>query len=108
MSATLENEISDIRNESEDTQLEKESQWIDLNFRKEQLESNRQDRQERKKYAICIFLFLCGFLGVTLALVATSKCSNLSDAVLITLLTTTSADIIGIFIIVVKYLFKSK
>jgi hypothetical protein len=82
---------------------------IDAEFRREQLESNRQDRKERKKYAIYIFYFLCFFLSITLAIVILTALDLfvLSDAILITLLTTTSADIIGIFIIVVKYLFKA-
>jgi uncharacterized membrane protein len=81
---------------------------IDAEFKQEQLESNKQDRTERKKYAIYIFCFLCAFLGITLAIVIFTAIELfcLSDTILITLLTTTSADIIGVFIIVVKYLFK--
>jgi uncharacterized membrane-anchored protein len=83
---------------------------IELSFRQEELDSNKQDREERKRYAFYIFLFLCSFLFITLAIVILTaiKLFFLSDTVLITLLSTTSADIIGVFIIVVKYLFKAK
>jgi hypothetical protein len=83
---------------------------IELDFRKEELESAKQDRAERKKYAFYIFWFLCSFLLIVLAIVIfiTFKNNGLDNSVLITLMTTTSADIIGLFIIVVTYLFNTK
>ena len=84
---------------------------IELQFKKEELESYRQDRGERKRFADNIFRLLICFLLITLGIVIASGIDalrfGLSDTILITLLTTTSADIIGIFIFVVKYLFKA-
>jgi hypothetical protein len=84
---------------------------IELQQEQEALFGNRQDREERKKFAYKIFNFLCAFLvvcGVVLALCAVEYVPfRLSDSVLIALITTTCANVIGIFIFVVKYLFKT-
>jgi hypothetical protein len=82
----------------------------ELKLRQEELESNIQDRKERKKYADKIFWFLLSFMAITLTAVFISiyKFDKLSDTVLVTLLTTTSANVISIFAIVVRYLFKQK
>jgi hypothetical protein len=82
---------------------------IELAIRSETLEGNRQDRLERKRFAQNIFWLLVTFLLCTLSIVALSGLCilRLSDTVMVTLLATTTADVIGIFIFVVKYLFKS-
>jgi type IV secretory pathway component VirB8 len=87
----------------------REHNRIDINLRNEILESNRQDRLERKRFANKIFWLLIVFLGATMAVVALSGCCvlSLSDTVIVALLTTTSANVIGIFVFVVKYLFKA-
>lgn len=77
----------------------------------EHLESLTQDRKERKKFANKLYWFLLGFIlcVVILVFLSGNKCLNfnLSDAVLVTLLTTTSANIIGVFVFVVRYLFNT-
>ncbi|MGG8496225.1 hypothetical protein ACQY1Q_07390 [Tenacibaculum sp. TC6] len=70
-----------------------------------------QDRYERKKYAFRTFLFLCGFTGIILLIIIASGFSkainfNLSDSVLIALITSSLATVVGIFILVMRYLFK--
>ena len=72
-----------------------------------------QDRSERKTYAGRIFRLLIGWLCVVasiLCLRGFSKLTffNLSDAVLMTLIGSTTASVVGIFIIVAKYLFPQK
>jgi hypothetical protein len=81
---------------------------IELQMQRETLEGSRQDRLERKKYATNIFWLLVAFLGATVAIVTLSglRALCLSDTVIVTLLATTTADVIGIFIFVVKYLFR--
>lgn len=67
-----------------------------------------QDRKQRKEFAEKIFSFVCLYMfSVFLILFLCGSPSNfkLSDTVLITLLGTTTANVIGILIIVVKYLF---
>jgi cytochrome c biogenesis protein CcdA len=69
-----------------------------------------QDKAERKSYASTITAIVCLWLVfVAIVFVASGK-GNLhySDNVLITLLTTTTANVIGLFVIVANYLFKSK
>lgn len=78
----------------------------------EELESRKQDREQRKRYANYIFGFLCAYMVlVFIVLILSGFCDIrfcLSDSVIIALITTTTtANIIGIFIFVVKYLFKS-
>ncbi|MDR1022592.1 MAG: hypothetical protein LBL94_04900 [Prevotellaceae bacterium] len=82
---------------------------VELETKREILEGSRQDRLERKRFAQNIFWLLVAFLSVTMAIVALSGFCvlRLSDTVMVTLLATTTADVIGIFIFVVKYLFKS-
>lgn len=75
----------------------------------EELESLKQDREQRKQYAekifscvrlyvLCIIflLFIQGFHALSF---------SLTDPVLITLLGTTTANVIGLFAFVAKYLF---
>lgn len=71
--------------------------------------SNTQDRGQRKDFAERIYSFASIYmLGVFIILfISGTKTTNfyLSDNVLITLLGTTTANVIGMFAIVVTYLF---
>lgn len=88
-----------------------EIQKVETKFRKEELEGQKQDREERKTFANKIFYLLVVFLGISACLVFMSGSGNvnfhLSDSILVTILVTTTADVIGIFLFVVRYLFKS-
>lgn len=69
-----------------------------------------QDMGERKIYTHRIFILISFWLFlVSLILIAVGN-GNLhySDTVLVTLLTTTTANVIGLFIFVAKYLFQIK
>lgn len=115
--------------------LENETSIGEKSFAEERLEGLKQDRAERKKYAKWTFVFLCiftiiilsiiilagfgnicGFSFNLLGLVPTftfsfkpcpenTKTFHLSDSVLITLITTSLSTIVGIFILVMRYLF---
>lgn len=70
-----------------------------------------QDREQRKDFADRIFSFVCNymiFVCIVLFLKAITPQFYLSDNVIITLLGTTTANVIGILIIVVTYLFSRK
>jgi hypothetical protein len=74
-------------------------------------EGRKQNIQERKTYAKRIFILLSIWLFTLFELICYSGIGflKLSDKVLITLITATTADILGIFAIVITYLFpKSK
>lgn len=76
----------------------------------EEIEGLRQDREQRKVFSYVIFGFMCIYMLATLVIVFLSGCKALvlSDWVLITLLGTALANVIGIFNFVAKYLFHSK
>ena len=67
-----------------------------------------QNIQERKKYAHYLFWLICGWMTFVAFLLIGCGIEywKFSDAILITLLTTTTANILGLFIFVAKYLFK--
>lgn len=94
----------------------KEQELIKLQYendaRKVENESETQNKQQRKDFAERIYSFAAIYmLGVFLLLfLSGTETTNfkLSDNVLITLLGTTTANVIGILIIVVTYLFSRK
>jgi hypothetical protein len=106
----------------EDYEKEEEHQYSDLIKRRgleldnehkaEDLERKKQDRDQRKTFALRIFVLLCAYLLVVGILLALSGFSCipflLSDTVLITLLGTSCANVIALFAIVIKYLFPHK
>ena len=90
--------------------VENESKVLDNSLKQEQLDSQKQDREERKKYADAIFQMLSVYLIIILIIILSCGYElnyfYLSDNVIIALLTTMSANIIGLFAIVANYLFK--
>lgn len=91
------------------------------NLRKAQLENDAldevnkgevQDREQRKQFAEMIFTFVSLYMGAVIFILLSSGARwvdfHLSDQVIITLITTTTANIIGILLIVVHYLFRKK
>ena len=80
-------------------------------IRNEELENRRQDRAQRKVYADNLFTFLCFYMILVFFIFYKSgslyNSFELSDSVIIALITTTTANIIGIFAFVVRYLFKT-
>lgn len=73
----------------------------------EAIKDQRQDREQRKVFSSRIFVFMCAYMGVAIIIVFLCGCRfmTLDDSVLITLLTTTLANVIGVFNFVAKYLF---
>lgn len=105
--AIKENESTTIRQKYLEQKWKTENELL-----AEELESHRQDRDQRKDFAMKIFGFVSLYmLGVFLVLVLSGvECNqfHLSDSVLLTLLGTTTATIIGVFNFVARYLFHSK
>jgi hypothetical protein len=79
-----------------------------------EVETLQQDREERKKYAHRVFILMAAWLAamivlVTLAGFKTSWYSfSLSDAVILAMIGSTTASVIGIFLIVATYLFPKR
>lgn len=85
-------------------------QRVDIDRLKEELESLKQDRKQRKILSFALFGFMCVYMAVALLIVflCVLFVMYLSDTILVTLLTTTLADVIGIFGFVAKYLYHNK
>lgn len=73
----------------------------------EELEGLKQDREQRKAFAGWLFLFTCVYVVSVLTIVILSGRNLLaiSDSVQITMLSSTLAEVIGVFAFVAKYLF---
>jgi hypothetical protein len=69
-----------------------------------------QDKEERKTYANLSFTLVSMWLTMVLVIFIAigQKRLEYSDTVIVTLLTTTTINVIGIYIIVANYLFPSK
>ena len=108
------------KEESEESQvnlLEQKSNELTIDYLRAQIDRQReeiaglkQDREQRKIFSYVIFGFMCIYMLISLALVFLDGYGIifLSDKVLITLLTTSLANVIGIFNFVAKYLFHPK
>jgi hypothetical protein len=73
----------------------------------EKLAGLEQDRLQRKEYAGKIFWLVCAWLFVLSLMILLAGCAiiRLSDAVMITLISGASINIIGLMVIVANYLF---
>ena len=113
------------KNEEASNSVKEEYEDVDIEIRKEELrgyklrnnaiegenQGDAQDREQRKEFAEKIFEFVRSYMiavFVMLFLKAITPRFYLSDNVIITLLGTTTANVIGILIIVVTYLFSRK
>ena len=92
---------TDIALEEQRTQIEK---------LKEEIEGLKQDRSQRKIFSYVIFGFMCVYMvAVLVAVYLNGFCvMYFPDSVMVTLLTTSLANVIGIFNFVAKYLFHTK
>lgn len=77
---------------------------------KEKTKSKKQNRKERKKYARRTLRLVVGYLSVVFIIIFLCgyKCMVLSDTILIALVVTSFAQVIGLFAFVMKYLFYTK
>ena len=86
--------------------IEKAQSVLELAARKEELKGKSQDREQRRNFAQKIFWVVVFYLGVVLFIVFfNGKLTEVSDTVLITLLGTTTANVISLLVYVAKYLF---
>jgi hypothetical protein len=97
--------------------LDRELQIEIIKAEREKNRQSQQNREERKRYARHIFLFTCLWATTIFIILILSglKCIkdvkyfefSLSDKVLITLITSTTVNFFGFFLLVVKYLFNT-
>ena len=108
--------------EREVPSVENESEYLDCEAKRADLRSKHQNIKERKSYAKKLFFLTATWLFAVLAVVVatsvsvanpcwwpewmpTIKFCKLSDAVLLALIGTTTANVLGLFVIVARYLF---
>src|SRR5205085_2446664 len=89
---------------------ELERQALELQLLKAQIRKFEDDNQSRKEFSRSIFTLTV--IWIFLVLMIIIQCAggkwHLDDSVLIALITTTTANVIGIFIIVANYLFNKE
>lgn len=90
--------------------IERQDKVLDLKLKEGQLESQEQDRKQRGQFAEKIFWAVVVYLVAALVIVYLIGAGvfHMSDSVSITLLGTTTANVISLLVIVAKYLFHSK
>lgn len=104
----------DIGSNKPDQMTKNALQDYDAEGKKLDNDSKRQNIEARKRYANRIFFLVSCWLACMLVVILLSgfggyaKWFNLADSVLIALITTTTISVLGLFTIVVNYLFKSK
>lgn len=103
------NVLADIESESitDTSQYAKAFNDAKIDKLREDIEGLKQDRMQRKMFAVMIFIFTCiyVFLIIVIVVLCGSNILQISDAVQITMLTTTLAEVIGVLTFVAKYLF---
>ena|ERR1700744_4172227 len=110
---SIEQIIQDEANSSEPEIKERAQEEPNSEYWRSQKIDNdikQQDMDERKLYAHRVFALICLWLACVMLVIISSGNGNLhySDTVMVTLLTTTTANVIGLFAIVNNYLFKTK
>lgn len=90
--------------------FERQDKTLDLQLKREQLQSQEQDRKQRGQFAKKIFWVVVIYIFAVIVIVILNGANVLrtSDSVNITLLGTTTANVISLFVIVAKYLFHAK
>lgn len=91
-------------------ELERKRRETEQQAKEDELNLQRIMLVERKRYASWLFrlsAFWLGFIGIFLVL-ASLKTLAVNDSVLIALITTTTANVLGLFYIVARWLFPNK
>lgn len=80
---------------------------VEVAIRNEYLVTLRNNNKERLNYARKTFILTCFWIGIVIIVVILNsmRIVNLSDTVLITLISTTTINVFGFFYLVIKYLF---
>lgn len=89
----------------------KPADYFERKMKTLEVKNKAQDIEMRKKYAEQIFTFVSLYMFAVffiLFLAGSPSAFKMSDTVLITLLGTTTANVIGVLVIVAKYLFPNK
>lgn len=107
----LNSDLDDLLKKSGDSDIDANEIDLTINLTQQEISDRIQDREERKKYAYRTFIFLSSFTAVVLIITIAAGFSEklgfkLDNTVLISLITSSLASIVGIFILVMRYLFR--
>lgn len=94
----------------EDDSEESQLRTIKNALKYERLQNEKQNREDRKKYANRIFWLMVSWISAIILIIIVNGFGDylnfiVSDKVLIALISGTTINVLGIFIIVAKYLF---
>jgi hypothetical protein len=92
---------------AEAQEFEEGAEALRLEDGRELLKGRKQDRRERKRYAELVFRLVCWWLAGVMALVCAAglETIRLNETVLMTIVGSTTASVVAIFVMVAKYLF---
>lgn len=94
------------------SQAELDALTIENKLRSEELANRQQDRLQRKQYGLYSLWFLVAYMAVVFFIIIAEGfglwCFHLEYGIMIALITTMTANVIGIFAFVMKYLFSKK
>jgi hypothetical protein len=97
-------------NEQLHKNIELELKRTELQKKQGEVKDMDQNRSQRDKYAAKIFVLMAVYLALTLLTVYLSATECIAftvpTEVLVTLVATTAVEVIGLFVLVVKYLFR--
>ncbi|TCP27999.1 hypothetical protein EV195_101158 [Tenacibaculum skagerrakense] len=107
----LNSDLDDLLKKSGDSDIDANEIDLNINLTQQEISDRIQDREERKKYAYRTFIFLSSFTGFIILIIIGAGFSEainfkLDNTVLISLITSSLASIVGIFILVMRYLFR--
>ena len=97
---------------AEDRALVADSLRQQIDLRQQTIEDLHQDREERRKYSGLIYWLVVGYLAFVGAIVLLAGLDHvpfgLPDSVLMVLIGSTAASVVGLFAIVANYLFPQR
>ena len=89
-----------------------EKRDIEEDRRQEMLKGLVQDREQRKTYSTRLFSLICVWIGLILLIVFLHGCEDvpfrLTQMELVTLIGSTTINVLGLFAIVARYLFPKR
>lgn len=100
----------DRQTREEQVDLEWQRRIVEIELLQLEGEARRQDIEERKTYATRVYWMLSAWLFALLGILLLSGFAgfttfDLSDSVLIALVSGTTVNVIGVFVVVMRYLF---
>ena len=89
-----------------------EKRNLETDRQREALAGLVQDREQRKKYSTRLFSLICVWIGLIVSIVFLHGCEEvpfrLAQTEIVTLIGSTTLNVLGLFVIVARYLFPKR